>query len=154
MERRCDICKNLFPTKKLKKINGWRCLECNKQKRKEKREYLKREVLGIRKRSDLLKEWKEKRKLNESKPKIKIKTRKENIKDIKKIKSNNYFTQIEKQFLFRKYYNQGLEKEEIILKIKKNKEYLDNFVKDLITKQTNEEDLNKKFKEEFSKLIC
>jgi hypothetical protein len=148
MERRCDICKNLFPIKKLKRINGWRCLECNKQKRKEKREYLKREVLGIKKRSDLLKEWKEKREFQ----KRLIKTK--DLQDIKNKKSNNYFTQIEKQFLFRKYYNQGLEKEEIILKIKQNKEYLNNFVKDLIIKKTNEENLDKKFKEEFSKLIC
>jgi hypothetical protein len=42
----------------------------------------------------------------------------------------------------------------ILNKIKNDKEYLDNFVKDLMEQETNKEDLNKRFKEEFSKLIC
>jgi hypothetical protein len=141
--KKCVICNKEFD-KEIKRINKeWICSKCYIQKKKNHREYLKREVLGIKKRS-----------LGKIKEQPKPEIKKQKSSEIKSIKINNYFTITEKQFLFRKYYKKGLSKEEIIIRVNKDKEYLDNFVKDLMKQEKQKEEISKKFREEFSKLIC
>ena len=72
----CDKCgEKVRRFKDLKKVNeGYLCPKCIRENRAKRREFLRRNILGIRKRSDLIKEWAAKRELRKNityKPKIK-----------------------------------------------------------------------------------
>ncbi len=145
--KECSICGKEYERKNLKKIGSiFYCSSCYIKKRKEHREFLKRDILGIRKRNDLEKEWKEKR---ESQPLI-IKGSK-----VKKVSAqfHPYLTKDEKKFLYKKYFTQGLNS--ITIKNKINK--ISNHIKSSICtwKQENIENknINEKFKEEYLKLV-
>lgn len=116
----------------------WRCKNCHKKKKAAHREFLKREVCGIRKRSP-----------NGTRKGVPI------IKGVKekRIIPPMGFTFEERQFLFKKYIKSGLSKDEINIKIQKDIDYIKELVNKLRTQQTPEENLNKKFKEEFAKLV-
>ncbi|KKM06105.1 hypothetical protein LCGC14_1747250, partial [marine sediment metagenome] len=116
--RTCGIEKSKRDTKK---INNQRiCKSCLKKRRYKHREFIKRDVLGIRKRGDLLKEWKEKREIKKAEKEVikqAIKEERERKKRNKsvtlkrlprqKIKIYSYLSLEEKQLLFKKYYKQG-----------------------------------------------
>jgi hypothetical protein len=59
----------------------------------------------------------------------------------------------ERDFLFKKYKNNGMSIEQAIFKIKGIEEYLKNFKEKLKKKNLSEEDINARFKKEFEK-IC
>lgn len=142
--RRCSVCSLEKRRKHLKRVNGgWFCASCISKKRKENREYLKRNVLGIRKRSELLKEWKEK--MESSPPKI------NNSKENKQ--QPHYLSMQEKQFLFKKYRLLGMDYEEADKKIKRDIKYLSNFVKKLREQEKSEKEIGIRFKEAFARLI-
>src|SRR3990172_12201486 len=64
---KCDSCPKEESYTKFKRMNGsWRCIPCYRKKIKDNREHLKRDVLGIRKKEDLVKEWEARRKLREA----------------------------------------------------------------------------------------
>jgi len=70
---KCDSCPKTDKYSNMKRMNGsWRCIPCYRKKIKDNREHLKRDVLGIRKKENLVKEWESRRKLREaiSKPSI------------------------------------------------------------------------------------
>ena len=67
-------------------------------------------------------------------------------------KTNN-LTKIERQVLWRKYINSGLNQEESNQKVEGVRKYLKNLVVALKSKDTTPEEIDKKFKEEFYK-IC
>ena len=148
----CDgLCGNKFKKKQLKRLpSGWFCDVCYRKKREEHREYLKRDILGIRKRADLLKEWEQKRNQRMFLPKIK------GSKDQAINKRTNPFkgiwlTKLEKYIIFKKYRHLGED-------FARNKlEEINNTFEKMIDKwreekKTNEE-ININFKEEFAKLI-
>jgi len=142
--KECSICGKEYERKNLKKIrNIFYCSSCYIKKRKEHREFLKRDILEIRKRSDLEKEWKEKR---ENQPLI-IKGSK-----VKKVSAqfHPYLTRDEKKFLYKKYFAQGLNSITINNKIS-------NHIKSsiYILKQENIENknINENFKEGYLKLV-
>ena len=58
----------------------------------------------------------------------------------------------EQRFLLRKHMGLGLSFENAKQKIKEDKEFLSNFVKKMREKKKSDEEINRKFKEEFAKL--
>lgn len=118
------------------------CSTCLKKKREANREYIKREVLGIRKRSDLEKEWEKKRKLYMS-----------NLPNKETYKPYLSMSKIERQILWQKYCKDGLSYDEADWKVKSTIAYLKILMTDLKTKIKSEEDLEVRFKEEFVKLL-
>lgn len=145
-KKECDICKNKFKKKELKKLNaGLVCSKCASEKRKKHREFLKRDILGIRKRSDLEKEWAKKRK--ENLPKIKG----QKVKKVSR-QLHHYLTKVEKYVLYKKYKALGWDSQTINNKIKQDTEYLKNFVEKMKQQNKSNEEISKKFKEEFARL--
>ena len=169
--KECDICETKERRKNLKRINRiWMCGGCHRKKRNENREFLKRDILGIRKRSDLMKEWKEKRKLKEA-------IAKRHAKEIKKIKSSKYkiqdakrerrfgrkphkvsslglyITRNEKEVLYQILINKSYSSQEANEHIKQMCEKMNELSKKLNKMKREKEDINIIFKEEFAKLI-
>ncbi len=169
--KKCNTCGKEDKQKSLKKINReLRCRTCDSKKRKEHREFLKREVCGIRKISDLKKEWAEKRKLKEAiskrrKKELKeIKESKFDIKGYKAVrvfgrKSNKvanlslYITRNEKDVLYRILVNKGYSPKEVNNHIKGISVKMIEHSKKLNKEKRKKEDINIVFKEEFAKLI-
>ena len=149
----CFKCHKKDRQKNLKKLNeGLCCSHCQKELRKNHREFLKRNILHIRKREDLMKEWQKKREQRQLIPKIK------GSKDTSQIKIINpykgiWLTSIEKYIIYKKYSSMGWD----VNLIKKRYEEIKNQFESMIEKWREEkktdEDINKKFKEEFAKLI-
>lgn len=149
--RKCNKCGfEVAKPKHLKKINslGKVCTKCARENRLKKREYVKRNVAGIRKRSDILKEAAEKRKQRKLiKPEIK------SIKHKPKISALGlYLTKNEKTFLYKNLSKRIGEKEA--------KQRINNLITQMqeIKLRLKEEplsakELNKRFKEEFNKLL-
>jgi len=145
-------------------------------KRKEHREFLKRKILGIRKREDLRREGAKKRadrevrkqaikeererKKNQSKGQLfpMIKNSKRD-KDKKRHSGKGswcifgYLTKPEKEFLYRKYKEREFSNEEIREKISRDVKHLQAFVNNLKEKKKSKEEINRRFKEEFAKLL-
>lgn len=157
----CDKCRRKVPKLKyLKKVNeGYLCRDCIRENRAKHREFLKRDVLGIRKRSDLLKEWAAKRKLRES---IvgKIGTSKPQIKRPKEdtLRINTlglYLTKDERLFLYKKLV-QGenpLSSEEANKRIKNLTEQMKTLIEDLRNKVKTQGEFKKRFDEGFARLV-
>ena len=162
----CDKCRKEVPKIKgyLKKVNeGFLCKECIRENRKNHREFLRRDILGIRKRSDLLKEWAEKRKEREeeqerlrkiygdTKPEIKL------AKD-DRLKINTlglYLTKDERLFLYKKLV-QGenpLSSEEANKRIKNLTEQMKILIEELRNKVKTPLEFKKRFDEGFARLI-
>jgi hypothetical protein len=140
---KCSGCKLEKPAKHSKRLNGGLfCADCALKKRHEHREFLKREICGIRKRSDLEKEWIELRKKRESMP-------------LSPNRTYNCFSisKIERQILWKKYCREGLSYEEANKTIKLNLKYLHTLMEELRLKGKAEQDLKVKFNEEFAKLL-
>jgi len=153
----CDKCRE---PKKLKKVNeGFLCGKCRRENRDNHREFLRREVLGIRKRSDILKEWAEKRKLRKN---IvgKVKVSKPEIKKPKEDSSRIntlglYLTKDERLFLYKKLV-QGenpLSSEEANKRIKNLTEQMKILIEELRNKVKTQEEFKKRFNEGFARLI-
>lgn len=142
----CCECEAQYPQKSLKRIQKqWLCFSCAREIRLEKREFIKRAVVGIRKREDLMAEWKAKRENKVPKmqgEKARVKTR-----------NNNYLSFVEKQVLYKKYIRMGMDSEEADKKIKRDIKHLKELVERLREKKKSEEQISLKFKEEFSKLV-
>lgn len=169
--KECDTCGKKDRQKNLKKINGeWRCISCNSKKRKEHREFLKREICGIRKRNNLRKEWIEKRKLKESISKRheremkKIKGSKFSVENYKKLRVYGrrpqktlslslYITRNEKDVLYRILTNKGYSSKEANDHIRLISIKMEELSKKLNKEKRKKEDINIVFKEEFAKLI-
>ena len=157
----CDKCgEKVSNLKKLKKVNeGYLCIKCRRGNRKTHREFLRRDILKIPKRSDLLKEWAEKRKLRES---IvgKVKVIKPQIKRPKehRLRINTlgiYLTKDERLFLYKKLV-QGenpLSSEEANKRIKNLTEQMKTLIEDLRNKVKTQGEFKKRFDEGFAKLI-
>lgn len=167
----CDKCgKKVASFKKLKKVNeGYLCADCIRENRAKRREFLRREVLGIRKREDLMKEWAEKREARKEEqerlkkmygePKPKIKSIKPN-----KIKISTlgiYVTKNEKLFLYKKLTTgkDPLTSEEANERIKllsgemlRVKEEIKEELKLRLDIKKPQEEFKKRFDEEFAKL--
>ena len=126
--------------------DGEFCDKCVQERRREHREFLKREVLHIRKRSDLKKEWAEKRRLMESLPKV-------NGSKTSSRPLHFYITKNEKDFLWRKYVQMGLNPLNANERIKKDVKFLQDLVVKLREQKKEEVDINSEFKEAFSKMI-
>lgn len=148
--KECDTCKKEFPKKELKRLpNEWRCKICQRKKIKEKREFLKRKVLGIRKRSDLEKEWKKTREERENKiPKIKG-----SIKRVSNKNSLPYLTKTEKHFLYLKHSQNGLTPQEARERIQKDIKHINKMIYTWKQENIEDKEINRRFKEEFTKLI-
>ncbi len=170
--KKCDTCPKKDRQKNLKKINGnWFCKKCNIKKRKEHREYLLREICGVRKRSDLEKEWAAKRKLKEeiSKRHLRemkeIKSSKFNIKNTKRERIfgrrphkvsylSFYITRNEKEVLYSILIKKGYSYQEANNHIKQISKKMSEFSKELNKKERKDKkDISMVFKEEFAKLI-
>ena len=157
----CDKCgKDVRRFKFLKKSKGeYLCKKCIRENRKTHRKFLRRDILKIPKRSDLLKEWAEKRKLRESIVE-KIGVSKPEIKRQKddKLKINTlglYLTKDERLFLYKKLV-QGenqLSSEEANKRIKNLTEQMKILIEDLRNKVKTQGEFKKRFDEGFAKLI-
>lgn len=170
MLKKCDFCPNEDKQKNLKRINGnWLCNDCYRKRKQKNREHLKRNILGIRKREDLEKEWREKRAEKEiikqaqkEEKQRRKESRKQNIfqrvfkpkiNKEEKVISQSYLTLNDKQFLFRKYINLGLSKREADKKVKDCVKHLEKVRDKLRNKNLTENEINIKFQEEFAKLL-
>lgn len=148
---KCSKCPTkVSKLKYLKKLkDGYFCKNCIKEKRQKHREYLKRDILGIRKRTKLVKEWAEKRKNQIIKPKIKpIKQPKVKISVL-----GIYLTREERQVLYKKYIGLGLSPTEASSKVNNVSNKMKELVEKLRNKKKSEQEISKRFKEEFAKLI-
>lgn len=153
----CGTCHIEKPKREIKRINKEIvCINpCLKERRAKHREYLKRDILGIRKRSDLVKEWAEKRKNQEQERQErlppKIKGQKKTGRGSRNPYVGIYLTSVEKQIIYKKYAHLGLD----FAKERLNK--ITTHFNQMIAKKKEEgkttEELNKTFKEEFAKLI-
>lgn len=146
----CDKCKKKGKQRLLKNIkDGWYCKSCQGIFRQEHREFLKRDVIGIRKRSDLIKEWEIKRKERELiSPKIKGSISRSNSNQL-----HFYITRDEREFLYRKYIHLGMNPINVEEKIERDVKFLSELIKRLREQKKTDEDINKTFKEQFAKLI-
>lgn len=164
----CRIKKPVRDIKRIKKIIT--CKSCMGKRRDKHREFLKRDILGIRKRSDLIKEWKEKRKLKEAiskrhaKEMKKIKSSKYKIQDVKrerrfgrkpyKVSSLGlYITRNEKEVLYQILINKSYSSQEANEHIKQMCEKMRELSIKLNKMKREKEEINIIFKEEFAKLI-
>ena len=152
---KCCKCEESFPSRKgLKKLNeGYFCKGCHKEKRANHREYLKRDVLGIKKREELEKEWEEKRRAKAmEKPKIFT----PGIKSIKKkprISSlGMYITKEEKKERYLSFIRMGMSSDEANKRIKNICEKMSELKAELKNEVNSKEELNKRFKESFEEL--
>lgn len=142
----CSQCGFEDKWKKLIRLNGgWICKPCHRERKKEHREYLKRDVLGIRKIEDVRKEAEEKRK-----------EKKNFVPFIKGSKEKNpyvgiYITRTEKDIIFRKYSHLGWDYAE--KKVEEIVKHLNNLKQKWKDEKLEREEVNIRFKEEFAKLI-
>lgn len=152
----CSVCgtEDGKSWKRLKKLKcEYFCRECLKEKKKNHREFLRREVIGIRKKEDIMKEAAERKKLNEKL----VKERLPIIKGVKVTKKKIstlglWLTNNEKLVLYRKYVKKGLNPKEASDKIKGITTHLEELVKQMREKNKSEKEINIRFKEEFAKL--
>ena len=162
----CSLCKKDYPIKRVQVIKGVvKCKPCKKKARDEKMEFFKRNVLGVRKRVDMIKEWKEERKIRRAEKEvtrqsIKEERERKETKSIptllpskEKIKTYSYLSSEEKRLLYQKYLKQGYDPETSNLKIKKCVDHMTNLREELRTKKVPEENISNHFKEEFAKLL-
>ncbi len=155
----CDKCgDDVRRFKFLQKINGGRfCKKCVREKRKEHREFLKRDICHIPKRKDLEKEWAEKRKEKEKLMKTLPNYESPGIKSIRrgrpKISSLGiYITRDEKNVLYKKLVGLGFDSKTANERIDNLCEKMRKVVEKLRETVKSEEDLNKRFREEFGKM--
>ena len=162
---KCFKCGKKFRRRNLKKLNsGWFCIHCYSEKKKEHREYLKRNVLGLTKEQEEreLKDEKnnyrkkERRKIRELKPKKqrvsppKIKGSKNRVH---KRNSSLFLTKLERQVLWKKYLLMGFSPELADEKIKRDMKFLSDLIEKLRKKKKSDEEISNRFKEEFAKLV-
>lgn len=158
-EYQCNRCPKRDSPKNLKKIGReWVCKNCYRKGKKKHREFLKRDILGIRKREDMVKEWAEKRKQREREEKERAKlVQVPKIKGAKKRAYSKrfhlYITSIEKQVLYRKYTSQGLDSITAGKKVKDTITQINTKVKEWYEAKLTDKIINEKFKEEFAQLI-
>ncbi len=142
---KCTKCgKRVNKFKFLRKLDdGFFCINCYREKRKDHREYLKRNILGIRKREDILKECEERRKLNPP--------------EIKGAKSGPHrsclsISGVEKNILFKKFIKIGFSEAQARDRIEGIAEHLHCLIDQLKNQKKTEKEINQRFKEEFAKL--
>lgn len=154
-EKKCCKCgegrKGQTKLRKLK--DGYYCTKCNKEKRDKRRDHLLHDVLGVRRRKDLMKEWKEKRDLRKTierrsaKPLIKSIRNKGRVKVL-----GMWLSKDERLFLYQKYIKKGLDSIQANKKIKNSVEHLNKLVTKMRGQKKTDKEINVKFKEEFAKL--
>ena len=144
----------------LKRIkDSWYCISCQSERRKNHREYLKRDVLHIRKKADIMKEVAERRKrlLEEYNKRKETEPQMPKIKGSKSRSVSNqlhfYITKDERQFLWKKYILMGLSPILANEEIKRDVKFLTEFVEKLRNQKKTDEQISSHFKEEFAKLI-
>ncbi len=160
----CDKCgTQVAKFKHLKKVNeGFLCRKCIVKNRKKHREFLRREVLGIRKREDLEKEWAEKRKAKQEEQERLRKIYGDAKPGIKSIKSKGqkisslgiYITKNEKLVLYKKLTTgeNAITSDEANIRIKLLSNEMSKVKEELKEEVKTQEEFNKRFKEEFAKL--
>lgn len=153
MKIECSDCLIEKPKRDITRIkDSWRCKDCQRKRFKEHREYLKRDILGIRKREDLMKEWQEKREQRQLIPKIK------GQKDTSRTKKTNYFkglwlTKLEKFIIYKKYASLGYDTEAIHKKYEEIKNVFEKMQEKMKEENKTNEEIGQHFKEQFAKLI-
>ena len=157
----CDKCGlEVAKLKYLKKVNeGYLCKNCIRENRAKHREFLIRNVLGIRKREDLEKEWAEKRKARQEEQERLRKIYGDHKPGIKSIKSKGrkisslgiYITKNEKLVLYKKLVHSGLSSDEANERIKLLSEEMSRVKEELKQEVKTQEEFNKRFKEDFAK---
>jgi hypothetical protein len=142
----CSVCEKDYPRRDVKIINKTvTCNGCVRKKRKEHREFLRKEIIKVRKRRTREELEREK---GIKPPKMKGK------KEIKVSRNVHfYITKEEKGVLYRKYESQGLNPQEVNKKVKFICEKMQEFVNKLREKKLRDEEISTKFREEFAKLI-
>ncbi len=147
----------------------WKCKTCKKNNKKDHREFLKRKILGIEKRSDLIKKWAAQREQREKEkkdfaPKIPgsiVQEKKKNALFERISRRGSwyifgYLTRTEKEVLYQKYTTRKINPltiEKAKEKINKDVDFLAKFVKNMRKGKKPEKEISIKFKEEFAKLI-
>lgn len=150
-EFECGTCHKRKPQRDIKKINKEIvCKLCLRERRQKHREFLKRDVCGIRKRSDLIKEWKEKRKHRERLP-PKIKGQRKIGRGTRNPYLGIYLTNLEKYIIYKKYAHLGSEVARE--RLNKIKDHFNQMIAKHKEDKKTDEEISKHFKEEFAKLI-
>ncbi len=150
----CEKCgKDVRRFKNLKKIGGkYICNGCDKENRKNHREFLKRKVIGIRKRRSSEEVKEEQKKLNRIYksiiPEIETKTKRQKINSL-----NLYLSKNERLVLYKQLLRNGLNSKQANKRIDNLSEEMSNHLKKLRCEVKSDEELNKRFKEKFAELI-
>ena len=155
-KKNCDVCRGLFRIRTLQKCK--KRLICKSCKKKEEKEKGFVNMLDI---------TKEERVLNKIKKKVVKETKEKATNERETILPKMRGSKVrktfnrqlrmglsfdEQKFLLTKHMRLGASFEQAKEKIKENKEFLKEFVKKLRVNEKSEEEINKKFKEEFAKL--
>ncbi len=159
----CDKCgKDARRFKLLKKMNGGRfCKGCAREKRLKHREFLKRDVCGIRTREQQIKDWEKDREEKEKRcKKLRKIVSKSVVPDIKSIRKNRvkisslgiYITKDEKNVLYKKLVGLGFDSKTASERIDNLCTRMEKVVEKLRETVKTKEDLDKRFKEEFGKM--
>lgn len=167
MKAQCTSCKKVYEGSSLKDFNKqglkrigrkWKCTPCCRKERAEHRDKLLHEVVGVRRRVDLEKEWAEKRRLREEEkafnqnnfPVLKGAV----VKDVKKSKQNHfYLTKTEKYFIYKKYSHIGVPDKKIKERMDNLVNQLNGIVNKMRSQNVPEEKMKSKFKEEFARMV-
>ncbi len=160
---KCIQCNKKKERKELIRIKRqWVCKLCKKENHKNHREFLKRDILGIRKRADIIKEWAKRRKLQKAiqktmlKKEYKVINFQPIIRGAKPSKlskyHHHYLTRVEKEVLYKKYVHEGLTSGDANRKVKFLINQLFELVEKLKKKNLSDEEINIRFKESFAKL--
>lgn len=150
--KECEICGLKEKQKNLRRINGsWICKKCYSKKRKDRREFIKRNVAGIRRREEILKEARKKREQKQNIPHIK------NSKDKSINKRRNpykgiWLTKEEKKVIYFKYKDKS--SKFINKKYNEIKNQFENLINQWRKEKINEEEMDLRFKEHFAQLTA
>jgi len=150
----CDKCgERVRRFKFLKKSKGeYLCKKCVKENRKNHREFLRRKVIGMRKRrspEEVKKEQKRLNKINKSSiPKIETKTKGQKINTL-----GLYLSRNERLVLYKQLLKNGLNSGQANKRINNLSKEMSNQLKKLRYEVKSDKELNIRFKEKFAELM-
>ena len=148
----CVECHGEFTKKQIQRIknNGkkqWMCVFCKRKRRDKRRKKIFNTILRIRRSSEEVRAEKRKRIILPVLPSIKSARPKKRVSVL-----GIYLTRVEKTILFKKYCSNGLNPQDADKKVKERVEFLRELIQKLRAEKKSEQEINKKFKEEFAKL--
>ena len=151
----CDKCgEKVSNLKKLKKVNeGYLCIKCRRGNRKNHREFLRRKVIGMRKRRSLEEIKEEQKKLNKIYKSIIPKIESPKTKRLKINALGLYLSNKERLVLYKQLLKSGSNSKQANERVNNLSNEMSNHLKKLRYEVKSDKELNIRFKEKFAELM-